>query len=199
MAKPFNVADKVEVNNRLLDSGERLFKRYGLDKTTIEDITKNAGIGKGTFYNFYNSKIDLYIGLYSRQRVRLVSELNKHFLNRSESVELLIKDYLKKLAELLYKDEILTMIYSQEVMSVLYSKGTEKQLEEFNVAANKELSNIIMTWDGVKNSKKSIDANVLAGMIRSVTFLRFHKFYIGDNIYDEVVDGMISAIASYVC
>lgn len=198
MAKAFKVSDKVNIENKLLDAGEFLFIKFGLEKTTIEDLTKLAGIGKGTFYNFYNSKIDLYLDLYKRQREKLVGKVDKSFMNRKESVDYLITEYLNTLATLLSKDDILTMVYSQEVMAVLYSKGAEKQLEEFNNSANKELSEIIMTWEKVKTSNKNLNSAVIAGMIRSITFLRFHKFYIGENIYDDVVGGMITAISSYI-
>jgi AcrR family transcriptional regulator len=40
--------------------GERLFSRYGYKDVNIEDITKEAGVGTGSFYTYYPSKEAFY-------------------------------------------------------------------------------------------------------------------------------------------
>ena len=45
---------------RILDSAERLFRRYGVKRTSIEDVAREAGIAKGTFYLYYSSKEELF-------------------------------------------------------------------------------------------------------------------------------------------
>ncbi|MCR4672181.1 MAG: TetR/AcrR family transcriptional regulator [Lachnospiraceae bacterium] len=197
MPKAFNETDKEIIREALLDAGEFLFIKFGIGKTTIEDLTKYVGIGKSTFYAFYNSKIDLYLDLYRRQREKLVSMVNRAFMYRKEPVGELITQYLSVLQELIKRDQILSMVYSQEVMADLYSKGAEKQLESYNIQANSELAEIVSTWEALKDSNREINYEVLAGMIRSVSFLRFHKFYIGDGIYESVSKAVISAIADY--
>jgi AcrR family transcriptional regulator len=39
-----------------MDAGERTFVRNGFASTTIEDITQKAGVAKGTFYLYFDSK-----------------------------------------------------------------------------------------------------------------------------------------------
>lgn len=45
---------------RILDAALALFSRYGLKKTSIEDIAKTAGLGKGTIYLYFRSKEDIF-------------------------------------------------------------------------------------------------------------------------------------------
>ena len=40
--------------------GERLFSRYGYKDVNIEDITKEAGVGTGSFYTYFPSKEAFY-------------------------------------------------------------------------------------------------------------------------------------------
>ncbi|UCF97468.1 MAG: TetR/AcrR family transcriptional regulator [Spirochaetaceae bacterium] len=43
-----------------LKVGERLFSRYGYKDVNIEDITKEAGVGTGSFYTYFSSKEGFY-------------------------------------------------------------------------------------------------------------------------------------------
>jgi AcrR family transcriptional regulator len=48
-----------QVAVRLLEAGRRAFSQNGLYATRIEEITQLAGVAKGTFYLYFNSKEDL--------------------------------------------------------------------------------------------------------------------------------------------
>lgn len=43
----------------ILDAADRMFLRYGYRKTTIEDIAREAGIGKGSVYLHFQSKEEI--------------------------------------------------------------------------------------------------------------------------------------------
>lgn len=44
----------------ILDAAVRVFSRYGFDRAKIEDIAVEAGIGKGTVYEYFRSKEELF-------------------------------------------------------------------------------------------------------------------------------------------
>ncbi len=50
---------KQEKKLRILMSAQKIFLEKGYHKTTIEDVTKHAGIGKSTFYEYYDSKEEI--------------------------------------------------------------------------------------------------------------------------------------------
>jgi len=60
MPRAFTEAEKTTIRDRLMQAGRECFTRYGLKKTTIEDLTRPAGIAKATFYLFFDSKETLY-------------------------------------------------------------------------------------------------------------------------------------------
>ena len=49
-------AVQTDVREALLDAMERLLARYGYKKTTVDDLAREAGIGKGTVYLHFPSK-----------------------------------------------------------------------------------------------------------------------------------------------
>lgn len=55
-----SAAAKDAVRRRLLESGAAQFARLGFDATNIDAIAVDAGVAKGTIYNYFDSKEDLF-------------------------------------------------------------------------------------------------------------------------------------------
>jgi AcrR family transcriptional regulator len=52
--------EKNDKEIRILAAAQDLFSRYGLRKTSIEEIAKSAGLGKGTVYLYFRSKEEIF-------------------------------------------------------------------------------------------------------------------------------------------
>jgi AcrR family transcriptional regulator len=46
--------------NRILDAAQNLFLRYGVKRTALDDVVREAGIAKGTLYLYFDSKDALF-------------------------------------------------------------------------------------------------------------------------------------------
>jgi len=62
---------------RILDAASTLILRYGYDKTTIEDIAKEAGVGKGTLYLHWNTREALFAALILREKVAMAEDIKQ--------------------------------------------------------------------------------------------------------------------------
>jgi len=60
MTRSFSDAEKRDITKQLLSRGKELFERYGLKKTSVEELTRAVGIGQGSFYIFFDSKEELF-------------------------------------------------------------------------------------------------------------------------------------------
>lgn len=68
----FAIEKRNEIQQNMLSIGIDLIKEKGLRKLTVSDVTNRTGIGKGTFYHFYDSK-ELYIYdviIFSKNRIK---------------------------------------------------------------------------------------------------------------------------------
>jgi len=45
---------------KIIRSARRLFNRHGFDAVSIDDVMADAGLTRGSFYSYFNSKGDLY-------------------------------------------------------------------------------------------------------------------------------------------
>lgn len=51
---------KEEKQNIIMKAAKELFQKFGLHKTTVDEIAEKAGVGKGTIYNYYDSKEKIF-------------------------------------------------------------------------------------------------------------------------------------------
>jgi AcrR family transcriptional regulator len=64
-----------DVRDAILDAAERLLARYGYKKMTMDDLAREAGIGKGTTYLHFPSKQEVILCSIDRIVDRLLEEL----------------------------------------------------------------------------------------------------------------------------
>ncbi len=75
MPRAFTEVEKEKIRERLFAAGRSCFTRYGLKKTTIDDLVKPAGIAKSSYYLFFESKESLYVELLMAEMPAMVERL----------------------------------------------------------------------------------------------------------------------------
>src|SRR5438045_338016 len=69
------VAVESTARDAILDAIERLLARYGYKKTTMDDLAREAGIGKGTTYLHFPSKEEVALSSIDRVVERVQQRL----------------------------------------------------------------------------------------------------------------------------
>jgi AcrR family transcriptional regulator len=83
---------------RILKAALELFGKRGFEKTSVESITRKAGVAKGTFYNFFDKKEDVLLYFLDREYAKSEAEI---MLKRSaqqtfiDQIELSVSTYIK--------------------------------------------------------------------------------------------------------
>jgi AcrR family transcriptional regulator len=75
MPKAFTKHEKKLIGERLLEAGYEQFSAYGLKNTSIEELTRAAGISKGAFYLFFESKEALFMDVLEQAEQRFRQEV----------------------------------------------------------------------------------------------------------------------------
>jgi AcrR family transcriptional regulator len=74
---PRHDSTQTDMRNAILDVAEALLARYGYRKTTMDDIAREARIGKGTTYLYFASKEDVFLATIDRIVDRLCARLRE--------------------------------------------------------------------------------------------------------------------------
>lgn len=198
MPRHFSPEEKEIIQGKLFDAGAYLFTKFGVGKTTIEDITREAGVGKGTFYLFYGSKGAFYLDLYERDWKILNEKMEKLFLYRKGKLSDLLLDYIFENRRHLLEHPILSKAYDPSTVSSIFDQAGHERLREFKRLSSEKLCRIIDSWISANSLICPIKTEVVAGMMRSLSFLNYHRMEIGEDIHDEVVRRFADSIALMV-
>ena len=113
---PAKLAAEPETREDLiLNAADRLLARYGYKKMTVEDVAKEAGIGKGTVYLHFPSKQEVVLSHVDRIVRRLVVQLEATAENDSPPPDQLRE--VLRLRVMLRFDAV--QQYSQSISEVL--------------------------------------------------------------------------------
>lgn len=75
------VAQALDTKLRIIDSGKKLFSKYGIDQVTIDDVAKDAQVSAPTIYALFQSKAGLLKALTEH------ALFNQSFLKLVENVQ----------------------------------------------------------------------------------------------------------------
>jgi AcrR family transcriptional regulator len=101
---------KIETRNKIFEVAGRLFKEKGFENATVDEITREAEIGKGTFFNYYPTKQALLVD-FVKQKEELVYDLVRNELKKNTLIQNKIKKVLVLVARSNEKDKELTKLF----------------------------------------------------------------------------------------
>jgi AcrR family transcriptional regulator len=73
---------------RILDAAAELIQRWGYNKTTIDDIARQAGVAKGTIYLHWRTREDLFEALIMREVLAVAVDIQRRIANDPEGATL---------------------------------------------------------------------------------------------------------------
>lgn len=112
------LSDDAEVaRGQILKAAESMFQRYGVLKTTMDDIAKEAGVSRPTVYRYFGDRDTLITALIEARSRRLFDKARAYLRERETFAEQII-DGLVFLVERGRQDPIVRLIVSPEHMDL---------------------------------------------------------------------------------
>jgi TetR/AcrR family transcriptional regulator, transcriptional repressor for nem operon len=83
---------------KIVRSARRLFNRRGFDTVSIDDVMADAGLTRGSFYSYFESKGDLYAEAVTQilNEKQLLSDDGVHHPRAVDSAARFVRDYLSR-------------------------------------------------------------------------------------------------------
>jgi AcrR family transcriptional regulator len=72
--------------SRILDAARSLFLRYGVKRTALDDVVREAGIAKGTLYLYFDSKDALFAAIAERLCAEVLRNAEEAVKSSSSSI-----------------------------------------------------------------------------------------------------------------
>lgn len=200
MPKRFTQEEKEIIINSLIEKGTELFRTYGLKKTNVEDLTKAVGIAKGSFYNFYKSKEELFIEVLKRSQDKLIKEMQDIISKMKESPKETFKEFLRFHFRAPKEHPIINQIADKATRTYLIRKLHDSSELKQMVQSYEYIPQFIKTWQK-KGWIIKKDPKILAGMLKSLFTIGIDEetiVYIGKENYPEILENLIEVMADYM-
>lgn len=186
MTKDMKADGKHIMRTLLIDQGRDLFSQYGLQKTSIHDITKNVGIAQGTFYNYFSSKEELYFVILEIEEKNIREQLLNDVMNKQDNPKKALKQFLTHLVDTVETNPFIRDLLFGENLKKMVRKLPPELLEKHFEQESDAFIPLIEKWKEEGMILKE-NADIIAGLFRSLFLLTLHQKEIGETIYDDVM------------
>jgi len=193
MAVAFTSDEKARIACTLVDTAEQLFAAQGLKKTSLDELVRPAGIAKGSFYAFFDSKESLYLEVMLRRAPRMGARRSEA-LGRPVDEENLVC-LMRAITDVLVDDPFYRRLltHTDELTAVSRRVGPEQLARVMPQIVSPVLDHLAAGQrDGVLVD--DIAPDTLLGVIRTVGLLVMNRDRFGAG-YDDVLEATIRTLA----
>lgn len=103
-----------------MDAAERCFIRYGVMKTTVEDVAKTAKVSRATVYRYFGGRDDIILGVVTRDARRFFERLARRLAAGGDVGDVIVDGVLFTVREV-RADPHLQLLFAPDVVGVTAS------------------------------------------------------------------------------
>jgi len=176
-------------------TGLACFTRYGLKKTTIEDLTKPVKISKAAFYHFFPSKEALFAELLLERFPAMQRRIVDRSLRATKDTREAIVRFQQELVKEMEADELIQpiIVNPSELEQVIHGVP-----DAMRSVANLDLGTPVFEWIKDAQARGEIidgDPEVVGSMLGLVKFLPTHQDDIDPVLYPRLLEAAINVVA----
>lgn len=170
------------------------FHTNGFEKAKIETIADNAGVAKGSIYQYFEDKKELFLYSVTWSMEYFMKEIDKHTpLKEMDVFDYLLKDGRKRF-ELVKHENTLLMFY-QDILSGKFGELTKAINEELWKIGDKYILQLIAVGKKKGTIRTDLEDQILALFYKGVTSqideyvfgeIRKDNFELSELKYEEI-------------
>ncbi len=193
--KSYSEQEKEYIRKRLKEEAAKCLARYGVRRTTVDEIVKRVNIPKGTFYLFYKSKELLLFEVMQEQQENINRELYQTISGiadtefSAEKLTDVIFEFYKKTEKM----PILKLIDVGEV-ELLVRKLPREIVEDHFQDDTDTIEKMLALFP----VKKEVNIEVISAAFHAIYFATLHKAEIGEEQYDKALRILIYGIVTQI-
>ena len=159
------------VKAEILKAAERVFQKWGSNKTTMEDIAREAGKGKSTLYYYYQSKEEIFDAVVIVEFEKILQKAKESAQETETAKERLITYIVESINEMKNRISAYTIIREE----IKHNKNFIGKLRDtFKGREEKYIQEILKfglenkEFTFIKKSEVAIAAKTITGMMHAL-------------------------------
>lgn len=105
--------DASAARERIIDAAEACFQRFGVAKTTVEDVATRANVSRATVYRYFDGRDDIILGVLLRQGSRFLDRLEHRLATEPDLRSAILAGVIYTI-KAVRADDVLAMLFSSE-------------------------------------------------------------------------------------
>lgn len=193
MATAFSKQERDFIEKKLKEVARDCLGRYGVRKTTVDQLVEMTGISKGSFYNFYSGKEQLFFKVLEEYQEAMINELLSKF-EMEESIGVArFTEAIYDLYQNVRQSFIMTIILNDE-LEYLMRKVPQEVLSNHHsldtLLVEKIFSHVQL--------KANVSAELVSTALRGIFMSMLHVNEVGEQYFDEALKLLINGLALQV-
>lgn len=190
MATAFTDSEKVQIRKRLMEAAEDCLGKFGVKKTTVDQLVQMARISKGAFYQFFPSKEILFFKVLEDFQGLLMEDGMRVQEKSNERGPEAFTEFLYELYQRVRHSFLMNIIQNGE-MDLLMRKIPIEEITRHHSFDDLLAEKIF----GEFNIGTNVDSRIAAASLRAIFLSMLHVKEIGEEEFNQVLKVLIHGVA----
>ena len=193
MATAFTAEEKEVIRKKLHKVAKECLQRYGVKKTTVDQMAVMVDISKGSFYNFYSSKEMLFFAVLEEYQIDVMDRL-------TEQLDMEAKIDTNRLVQLLYdfyqdfRYSFMYTIFKNHEMELLVRKLPKEAITNHHLIDDRMVKKIVSRI----NIRENVSVEIVSALFRTIAMTILHIEEIGEKQFDTTLKLVIQGIVEQI-
>ena len=193
MATAFTAEEKEVIRKKLHKVAKECLQRYGVKKTTVDQMAAMTDISKGSFYNFYSSKEMLFFAVLEEYQIDVMNRL-------TEQLGMETKIDTNRLVQLLYdfyqdfRYSFMYTIFKNHEMELLVRKLPKEAITNHHLIDDRMVKKIVSRID----IRENVSVEIVSALFRTIAMTILHIEEIGEEQFDTTLRLVIQGVVEQI-
>ena len=193
MATAFTNEEKDVSRKKLHKAAKECLQRYGVRRTTVDQMVEMVDISKGSFYNFYSSKEMLFFRVLEEYQTDVMNRLEEQLeqenqINANQFVQLLYDFYQD------FRYSFVFTIFKNHEMELLIRKLPKEVITTHHLLDDRMAEKIVSRI----NIRETVSVEIVSALFRTIAMSILHIEEIGEKQFDTILKLLIKGIVGQI-
>ena len=193
MATAFTSEEKEVIRKKLNKVAKECLQRYGVKKTTVDQMAAMVDISKGSFYNFYSSKEMLFFTVLEEYQIDVMNRLTEQLgtetkIDTNRLVQLLYDFYQD------FRYSFMYTIFKNHEMELLLRKLPKEAITNHHLIDDRMVKKIVSRI----NIRENVSVEIVSALFRTIAMTILHIEEIGEKRFDTTLKLVIQGVVEQI-
>ncbi len=198
MPRAHTPAERARIRARLLRAGREGFARAGLAKVSIAELARAAGIGKGSFYQYFDSKEALFFAIHEEEEDAFKSGLARE-LDQATSGREAVRTLLLASATRLDEHPFLRQLLDPATIQALTLRVAPERVAAHRRDDRAYFARLLQGWKERGWLRAELDVELALDVLTAMFVITLQRALIGEDATRRALAELADGVAARWC